>query len=54
MRDLSLAFVMAVIGWWLLISNDINDTSGAQFVVGCIAIAISAGYAWNWSIERRS
>lgn len=52
MRDLLLAAVMAVIGWWLLAANDVNDTSGAQFVVGCITIVIAAGFVWNYIQER--
>ena len=52
MRDLFLAFVMAAIGLWLLISNDPSQASGGQFIVGWIAFAIAVGFVANYVIER--
>jgi FtsH-binding integral membrane protein len=52
MRDLLLAFIMAVIGLSLLASNDVNDASGGQFIVGWIAWAIAVGFIANWLLER--
>ena len=52
MRDLLLAAVMAVIGLWLLSSNDPSQASGGQFVVGWIAFAIAIGFVANYVLER--
>ena len=52
MRDLLLAFTMALVGLGLLSTNDINDASGGQFLVGWIAFAIAIGFVANYVIER--
>ncbi len=52
MRDLVLAAILGVFGFWLLAISDPMDANAGQFIVAWLSIALGVMFAAYAALER--